>query len=76
MNWPFGRFGDEVNVRLVGAEFTVSNMVPVIPPKAAEIVVEPAATPVARPEAVMVAALVAEDVQVTEPVRFCVLESE
>ena len=45
MNWPFGRFGDEVNVRWVAAGFTVSSMVPVTPPRAAEIVVVPGATP-------------------------------
>jgi hypothetical protein len=44
--------------------------VPVTPPRAAEIAVEPGVTPVTRPEAVMLATPVAEDVQVTEPVRF------
>ena len=41
-------------------------------PSVAVIVEEPAETPVARPAALMVATVVAELVQVTEAVRFCV----
>jgi hypothetical protein len=51
-------------------------MVPVTPPRVAEMVVEPGATPAAKPAVVMVATPVAEDAQVTELVRFCVVPSE
>jgi hypothetical protein len=52
---------------------TVSEAVPVIAPEVAVIVTgPPAATPVARPALVMEAVPVADDVQVTLLVRFCV----
>src|ERR1022692_4661804 len=44
-------------------------------PEAALIVVLPGATPVANPAALIVPAAGVDDVQVTELVRFCVLES-
>src|SRR5262249_31032945 len=47
----------------------------VIPPCVAVMLLEPTATPVNRPPAAMVAAAGLEDVQATEPVRFCVLPS-
>jgi hypothetical protein len=48
---------------------------PVIEPEVARIVVLPPATPVANPPLVIVAAAVFEELQVTVPVRFCVLLS-
>jgi hypothetical protein len=52
---------------------TVSDAVPVMLPEVAVIVTgPPAATPVARPALVMEAVPVADDVQVTLLVRFCV----
>jgi hypothetical protein len=76
MNWPVGT-DEGVIVRLAGrAEFTVRSMVPVTPPRAAEIVVEPGETPVATPTALTVATPVAEEAQVTKLVRDRVLESE
>ena len=59
----------------VGA-VTVRVVEPVIDPEAAWIVVLPAATPVARPELAIVATAGDEEVQVKEPVRFCVLPLE
>ncbi len=54
---------------------TVRTVLPVIPLKVAEIVLVPAATPVARPAAVMVETPVFEEVHVTWPVMFCVVLS-
>jgi hypothetical protein len=55
-----------------GAAVTVSVVVPLIAPSVAVMVVDPAATAVARPAALMVAVAVEELAQVTEAVRFCV----
>jgi hypothetical protein len=54
------------------AAVTVSVVLPLKLPEVAEIVVVPAATPVARPPAAMVAAAVLDDAQVAVEVRFCV----
>ena len=54
---------------------TVRPVEPTIEPEVACIVVLPAATPVARPAAVIVATAVLVEVQATDPVRFCVLLS-
>ena len=61
--------------RPVAGAVTVRPVEPVIEPEVAWIVVLPAATLVASPVALMVAAAVFVDVQVTELVRFCVLLS-
>ena len=58
----------------VGA-VTVSPVEPLIPPEVAWIVVLPAATPVANPPLVIVAAAVFVEVQVAALVRFKVLVS-
>jgi hypothetical protein len=58
-----------------GAAVTVSIVVPLIAPSVAVIVVDPAATAVASPAALMVAAAVEELAQVTEAVRFEVVPS-
>ncbi len=52
---------------------TVKTVDPVIVPEVAVIVEVPAATEVANPAELMVAALVAEEVQVTELVRLPVV---
>src|SRR5215469_8688408 len=54
---------------------TVSVAEPPIEPNRAEIEVEPAATPVARPVLVMVATLGTTELHVTRLVMFCVLLS-
>jgi hypothetical protein len=54
---------------------TVSGIVPLTVPEVAVIVVLPTATPVARPTVLIVATLEAEDFQVAELVRFCLLPS-
>jgi hypothetical protein len=54
---------------------TMSVVVPEIDPDAAVIVVEPAATPVARPVALIVATPVLDEVQVAVDVKSCVLLS-
>ena len=46
------------------------------PCSAETVVAWPDVTPVASPPALMVAAVVLDELQVTEPVRFCVLLSE
>ena len=67
--------GATVMETIVGLR-TVSEVLPVIEPKAAAIEVVPTnAPPVARPEAEIVAMPVIEELQVTLPVRFCVLLS-
>jgi hypothetical protein len=53
----------------------VSLAVPTIPDIVAEMVVEPNATPVAKPVALMVANALLLELQETELVRFCVLPS-
>jgi hypothetical protein len=58
------------------AELTVSVVDPVMLPAAAEIVVVPAAAEAANPEALIVAAPVLDEFQVTEEVRSCVVLSE
>ena len=57
------------------AGVTVNVAVPVAVPEVALIAVVPAATPLARPPPVIVAMFVAEELQVAEAVRFCVLPS-
>ena len=61
MDW---RVATAVTLRVVDAEMEAET---------AWMVVLPTAFPVARPDALMVAALVLLEVQVTEPVRFCVV---
>ena len=55
-------------IEVSAAESTVRVVLPVMLPLVAEIVVVPAASVVARPVALMVAAAVFEDTQVTDPV--------
>jgi hypothetical protein len=55
--------------------FTVSPVDPMIDPDVARIVVLPAATPVASPALLIVAAAVFVELHVTVLVRFCVLLS-
>jgi hypothetical protein len=55
---------------------TVRVVEPLIAPEVACILLVPAATPVANPPAVIVATPVVCEVQVTEPVKFCVELSE
>ena len=55
---------------------TVSVVPPVTPPRVAEMVLVPAATPVARPAEVIVATPVLEEAHATCPVKFCVLPFE
>ena len=55
---------------------TASEVEPLTVPTLAWIVVRPAATPVANPELLIVATVVAEEVHVAVEVRFCVLLSE
>ena len=58
------------------AAVTVSAMLlEVTPFWVAEILLEPTPAPVARPLALIVATAVLEELQVAEPVRFCVLPS-
>jgi hypothetical protein len=59
----------------IDPEVTVRVAVPPIEPKAAEMYAEPGATPIARPPLLMVATMVADDVQTTELVRSRVLLS-
>lgn len=59
----------------VGAVPTVRMVEPVTDPDVAEMVVLPAATPVARPAELMVATPVLAEFQATELVRFFVLPS-
>jgi hypothetical protein len=66
------------NATVVGDKLTVvapvvSRVDPLIVPEVAVIVVVPAATAVANPAELMVAALVIEEVQVTELVRLAVV---
>lgn len=56
-----------------GGEPTVRLVEPCIAPNVARTVVLPWATALARPEALMVATPVAEELQVTDAVKFCVL---
>ena len=56
---------------------TVSEAVPVIAPEVAVMVIgPPTATPVAKPALLIVAVPLAEELQATLPVRFCVELSE
>jgi hypothetical protein len=57
----------------VFAAVTVSCVEPVTPVSVAEMVVDPAATPVASPEALMVATAVAEEAQVAVEVMLAVV---
>ncbi len=65
-----------------GSEFvlivisTVRVVLPATPPRVADMAELPAAVPIARPPAVMVATAVFEEVHVTWPVMFRVLPSE
>jgi hypothetical protein len=56
--------------------WTVKVVLPVTPPEVALIWEVPAAAPLATPPALIVATLVFDDAQVTEPVRSWVLPSE
>ena len=55
---------------------TVNTVEPLTAPSDAPIVLVPTATAVASPPAVIVAVAVVPELQVTDPVRFCVLLSE
>jgi hypothetical protein len=57
------------------AGFTVSVVAPLTLPRTALIVLFPVPTPVAKPPPLIVATLLAEELQVTELVRVCVLPS-
>ena len=58
------------------ADVTVSAMLlEVTPFCVAEILLEPVATPLAKPVVLIVATAVFEELQITEPVRFCVVPS-
>ena len=59
-----------------GAGCTVSNVLPVTPPKVAEMLLGPAAIVVARPLLLIVARAVTDEAHVAVEVTFCVLESE
>ena len=54
---------------------TLNKVLPKMLPDVAVIVVEPALTPVARPEAEIVAMELDEELQVAVAVKFCVLPS-
>jgi dsRNA-specific ribonuclease len=56
-------------------EATVRVVEPLIDPEVTSIVLLPVATPVAKPALVIVATVVLDELQVTELVRFWVLES-
>ncbi len=60
----------------VGGALTVNRVVPVTPLNVAEIVVVPAASPVARPPALTVAAEVLDEAHATWLLKFCALPSE
>src|SRR5580658_5307524 len=62
-----------VSVGPVTVRVAVPVTVPTIAPKDAEIVLVPAATPVANPPLVIVAVTVLDEVHVASEVRFCVL---
>lgn len=66
--------GLTVKVKIVGAA-TVRMVEPLTLPSVAEIVVGPAAMPVARPLESIVATAVVEDAHVTSPVRSRLLPS-
>jgi hypothetical protein len=68
--------GREDVVMLSGSTCAVSVVLPLTPPKVAEMVVVPAAAVVARPVAPIVATFAFEEVQVTCVVRSCVVASE
>ena len=57
------------------AGFTVRVVAPLMLPETAEIVVVPAEMPLATPPAFTVATPVTEELQIAEPVRFCMLPS-
>jgi hypothetical protein len=58
------------------AAVTVSSVVPLTAPEVASMLLIPVPTPVANPPAVIVAMLVVCELQVTDPVKFCVELSE
>lgn len=60
--------GDKLMVKSADAPVTVSVVVPAIPPDVAVIVVAPCASAVARPEVLIVATFVLDEVQVTDNV--------
>lgn len=69
-----GRDGvSAIETRVAGV--TVNVAMPLMVPEVALIVVVPAATPLASPPLVIVAMFMAEELQVAEPLRFCVLPS-
>lgn len=63
-------------VTVVGVVTVTVGLVPVIDPEVAVNVTVPAVTPVATPDAEIVATLVLDELHVTEFVRFLVLPSE
>ena len=66
-----------IELKVGGGVVTVTvGLVPVIDPEVAVNVTVPAATPVARPEAEIVATPALDEFHVTELVRFLVLPSE
>jgi hypothetical protein len=60
----------------IGAAFTVKVVLPVTPLNEAEIVAEPADTPLAAPLGSAVTTAVLDDLHMAWLVRFCVLPSE
>ncbi len=73
---PTFPLGSDVVVIVSVGTCTVRVVPPATPPRVAEMVVEPALTPVASPEPVMVATEVLEDTHATWPVMFWVLQFE
>ncbi len=75
---PFAIEGDAgvTAIETRAAAVTVMVVDPVMLPELALMVVVPTATALARPLAEMVATVVAEELQVTVAVKFCVLPSE
>ncbi len=71
--WPVG---SEFVVIVSGSTCTFRGVLPLTVPRVAEMVLVPAAIPVARPEAVMVAMPVFEEAHATWVVMFCVLPFE
>ena len=65
-------FAGVTAIDVTTAAVTVSVVVPLTLPEVAVIVVDPAASVVARPVVEIVATAMFDEVQVTEPVRFCV----
>jgi hypothetical protein len=62
-----------IDWRVGAGAVTVSTVDPTTDPEVAVMVLVPTPTPVAKPPAVIVAAPVVAEAQVTEAVRFCVV---